>query len=65
VIGEPAVYEKWDKLPIERKRQELWLMITSVRVRRADPKRRRWQPIEERVEVVFREAASNLEEAVA
>jgi len=48
-----------------RRREIARALIEKVIVAKADPKRRRWQPIDERVEVVFREAASNLEEKAA
>jgi DNA invertase Pin-like site-specific DNA recombinase len=51
--------------PVVRRREIARALIDKVVVAKADPKRRRWQPIEERVEVVFRKAASDLEEAVA
>jgi len=54
-----------DETPIVRRREIARALIDKVVVAKADPKRRRWQPIEERVEVVFRKAASDLEEAVA
>jgi DNA invertase Pin-like site-specific DNA recombinase len=54
-----------DQTPVERRREIARALIEKVVVAKADPKRRRWQPIEERVEVVFRQAARNLEQEAA
>jgi DNA invertase Pin-like site-specific DNA recombinase len=51
VGGQPQVYEMWNEMPIERKRQQLRRVIESVVLHRADPERRRHQPIGERVEI--------------
>jgi site-specific DNA recombinase len=50
VDGKPYVYEQWGDDP-ERDRAHLRRHIASVTLAKADPKRRRWQPIGERVEI--------------
>lgn len=51
LTGQPMIYEVWDKMPIERKRSILRRSIESVVLHRADPTRRKHQPISERVEI--------------
>jgi DNA invertase Pin-like site-specific DNA recombinase len=53
IDGTPYVYELWDEMSIERKRQQFRRIIASVTVSKADPKRRRWQPFDERIDVRF------------
>lgn len=48
--GQPYVYELWGDDP-ERDRAHLKAHVASVSLAKADPRRRRWQPIAERVEV--------------
>ena len=48
--GESYVYELWGE-DAERDRAHLQAHIASVTLAKADPKRRRWQPIAERVQV--------------
>jgi DNA invertase Pin-like site-specific DNA recombinase len=48
--GRPVVYESWGRDPAADRRH-VGRFIREVRVARADPKRRRTQPIEERVTV--------------
>jgi DNA invertase Pin-like site-specific DNA recombinase len=49
--GQPIIYDLWNELPIEQRRQQLRRSVASISVAQADPKRRRWQPIEERLAV--------------
>ena len=53
IDGKPTIYETWDTLPVTSKRKMLARAIEAVTLERSDPKRRRWQPIEERVHVRF------------
>jgi DNA invertase Pin-like site-specific DNA recombinase len=50
VGGKPYVYEVWGK-DAEADRRHIRRYVAGVTVAKADPKRRRWQPIEERVSV--------------
>ena len=50
IDGRPYLYEQWGQDP-ERDRQHLAAVIKSVSLAKADPKRRRHQPIAERVTV--------------
>lgn len=52
VDGKPYVYEVWGKDP-EADRRHIRRYVAGVTVAKADPKRRRWQPIEERVRVTW------------
>lgn len=54
--GKPWVYEVWGDDPAADRRH-LARYIKEVRITRCDPKRRRWQPISERIEVVWIGAA--------
>lgn len=47
-----------EETPVERRREIARALIEEVIVAKADPARRRWQPIAERVEVVFRDSVS-------
>jgi site-specific DNA recombinase len=65
VDGVPYVYEIWGA-DLERDRRLLRSVIAEVKVAKADPKRRRWQPIAERVEIRWvGEKAAEAAEAVA
>jgi hypothetical protein len=57
LAGKPEdVLERWSRMTIEEKREVVRAHVRSVQVEKADPKRRRWQPIAERVvEVDWRE----------
>jgi hypothetical protein len=48
--GQPITYSVWGE-DRQRDRKQLQRYVKAVRVAKADPKRRRWQPIEERVNV--------------
>jgi DNA invertase Pin-like site-specific DNA recombinase len=50
IDGKPHVYRPWGE-DREKDKKHLRRFIESVTLTRADPKRRRWQPIEERVAV--------------
>jgi hypothetical protein len=50
VDGKPMLYEQWGE-DIEADRRHLRKFIASVSLAEADPKRRRWQPIGERVTI--------------
>ena len=50
----PVLLEEWDEMGIDRQRRHLRRYIERVVIHRADPKRRKHQPIAERVEVVWR-----------
>jgi len=50
VDGEPMLYERWGE-DAEADRRHLRRHIASVTLAKADPGRRRWQPIAERVQV--------------
>jgi DNA invertase Pin-like site-specific DNA recombinase len=52
VDGKPHVYEVWGQ-DMEADRRQIRRFVKSVVVAKADPKRRKWQPIEERVEVTW------------
>jgi len=54
---EPVVYSLWGEDP-QRDRRLLKRYIKSVRIAKADPKRRRWQPIGERVSIEWLAAES-------
>jgi hypothetical protein len=51
--GKPLLLEAWDEMGIDRQRQHLRRLIESITLHRADPTRRKHQPIEERVEIVW------------
>jgi DNA invertase Pin-like site-specific DNA recombinase len=51
--GKPTLYEVWGDDPA-RDRRHLRRLIASVTLARADPARKRWQPIRERVEITWR-----------
>jgi DNA invertase Pin-like site-specific DNA recombinase len=53
IDGKPVIYETWDDMPITAKRRMLRRSIESVTLEKSDPKRRRWQPIGERIHVTF------------
>jgi hypothetical protein len=53
IDGKPMPYELWGD-DVERDKQHLRRHIAEVTVAKADPARRRWQPIEERVTVRWR-----------
>jgi DNA invertase Pin-like site-specific DNA recombinase len=48
--GKPYAYDLWGD-DLDRDRRLLRKYVKAVRIAKADPKRRRWQPIEERVEI--------------
>ena len=52
IDGKPHVYEVWGE-DRDADRKRLRRFISSVTLAKADPKRRRWQPISERVEVAW------------
>ncbi|HEX3733770.1 MAG TPA: recombinase family protein [Solirubrobacterales bacterium] len=52
IDGKPHVYEVWGK-DMEADRRHIRRYVRGVVVGKADPKRRRWQPIEERVEIAW------------
>ncbi len=54
VGGKPLLLEGWDEMGIDRQRRHLRGLISKVVIRRADPAHRKHQPIEERVEVLWR-----------
>jgi hypothetical protein len=49
--GKPLLLEAWAEMGIDRQRQHIRRLADSVTLHRADPSRRKHQPIEERVEV--------------
>jgi site-specific DNA recombinase len=55
VNGTPAVYPDWETP--EQRRALMSRYISHILLHRADPARRKWQPIEERVEIVWRGAS--------
>ncbi len=50
----PILLETWDEMGLDRQRRHLRRYISRVVIHRADPARRKHQPISERVEVVWR-----------
>lgn len=50
IDGQPWVYETWGDDP-DRDRALVRSVIAEIKLEKADPKRRRWQPIEERVQL--------------
>jgi DNA invertase Pin-like site-specific DNA recombinase len=51
VNGQPFVYETWNDLSLGRKRRMLRSRIAEVTLAKADPSRRKHQPISERVKI--------------
>jgi DNA invertase Pin-like site-specific DNA recombinase len=51
---QPLLLEGWDEMGIDRQRQHLRRLIKRVVIHRADPTRRKHQPIWERIEVTWR-----------